>query len=89
MQVTLTLSYALTNDRVTGLAGLFDIAYDYIPTHTHTHTHTPVSTVMPLSLVRGDLNGKRTLPLGFRTVPGLTFRLLKATVHKDRAPAVL
>jgi hypothetical protein len=49
-------------------------------THTHTHTHTLLSTLTSLMLLlRSGFNCWRPLPLGSRTVPGLSYHLLTVT----------
>jgi hypothetical protein len=54
--------------------------------HTHTSVHTHVFTAVAWQrLPYVDV----PLPLGSRTVRGLSYQLLKRTVHKDVTPEVL
>jgi hypothetical protein len=72
-----------------GCIGLLDKARDctlqftVTHTHTHTHTHTLVSTVTSsLAVARWRLlTADVPLPLGLRTIPGLSSQLLTATAH--------
>jgi hypothetical protein len=74
-----------------GFSGLFNTVRDYTLQFTVTHTHTPVFTVTSLLAVVWYRLPKAEVPLPLvsRTVPGLSYHLLKATAHNNRAPSVL
>jgi hypothetical protein len=70
-----------------GFIGLFDTARDYTLQFTiiHTHTHTQVSAVRAsLAVARQRFpTADVPLPIGSRTIPGLSYQLLTATAHND------